>query len=713
MKRISAYISAAVGVALLATSCSKDAMFSASEAGEGCLRMTVAIDNTTRAYEPLETSTLRIYNSSNGLIRKYSPVSDMPDNLYLVAGNYKVTVEAGDQSNATWTNKSYYGEQTFTITPKQTSSTEVLCKLTNSAVRVVYDASVAEKLAEGYVTYVSTRDEFSKEEAEAGSVPTLKYEANETRNGFFLLPKGVAKISWGFFGATAGEGKAVELTSTMNGGEITPEAGKLYTLRFKFTDAPSGSLDLKVFVDEDDIDDYNDSFRFSPEPTISGAGIGSVAAYNGGDLQFTIAAMNALKTVTVAGKTVLADGMAITIDGIAYTAVDDLNGIVTLSSAYLDTLEAGVRSIEISVTDASDGSGSAAAQVAIPGLGDAEYDLWTNSAKLKAVITDSNAEIRYRKQGDADWTSVPVVAEGDYSYVATVAPAWNEAQSEGGQTVYTLAAGISAGNTYEYQLVVAGVAQGAVKSFTTSTTQVVPYGDMEDSSLSCFGIDNANAPFWGSGNNNYFGIAKLKTLCNPASFAGQGGASCAKLSSTSAVGILAAGNLFTGTFVKPSTQGTVSFGVPFEWQARPKAFRLKYHAALGNVNLTKYADASGNDPIAKGNPDKARIYVAIVDWSARHEVSSGLATPSGMWDPASQNSVAEGAIIGYAGLWIEASTAGDSMVEVELPVYYYDRVPKPQGNYTLVISCSANAYGDYMCGCDSNVMYVDDFEWVY
>ena len=53
------------------------------------------------------------------------------------------------------------------------------------------------------------------------------------------------------------------------------------------------------------------------------------------------------------------------------------------------------------------------------------------------------------------------------------------------------------------------------------------------------------------------------------------------------------------------------------------------------------------------------------------------------------------------------------MVEVELPFYYYDRVTKPQGNYTLVISCSANAYGDYMCGCDSNVMYVDDFEWVY
>ncbi len=702
-------------MALLATSCSKDAMVSATDAGEGCLRMTVALDNTTRAYDPLALGTLRIYNASNGLIRKYSPVSEMPDNLYLVAGNYKVTVEAGDRSNATWTNKSYYGEQTFAIAPNQTSSAEVVCKLSNSAVRVVYDASVAEKLAAGYATYVSVRDEFSKDEAESGSAPTLKYEADETRNGYFLLPRDVAKISWGFYGTKAEDGKAVELTSTMNGGEIAPEAGKLYTLRFKFTDAPSGGLDLKVYVDEDDIDDYNDSFLFSPEPTISGAGIGSVAPYNGNDLQFTIAAMNALKTVTVAGITVLADGMAVSTDGIAYTAVDEFNGVVTLSSAYLDTLESGTQSIEIFAADESDGTASATAQVLVQGLDGAEYDLWSNTAALKAVITDPSAEIaiRYRKQGDADWTTVAAVAEDDYSFVATVTPTWNEDESESGQTVYTIAGGITAGSTYEYQLVVAGVAQGDVMSFTTSTTQVVPYGDMEDSSLSCFGIENADAPFWGSGNNNYFGISKLKTLCNQASFAGQGGAYCAKLSSQSAVGILAAGNLFTGTFVKPSTQGTVSFGVPFEWQARPKAFRLKYHATLGNVNLTKYADASGNDPIAKGKQDKARIYVAIVDWSKRHEVSSGLKTPTGMWDPASQSSVAEGAIIGYAGLWIDASTEGNSMIEAELPFYYYDTETKPQGAYTLVISCSANAYGDYMCGCDSNVLYVDDFEWVY
>lgn len=53
------------------------------------------------------------------------------------------------------------------------------------------------------------------------------------------------------------------------------------------------------------------------------------------------------------------------------------------------------------------------------------------------------------------------------------------------------------------------------------------------------------------------------------------------------------------------------------------------------------------------------------------------------------------------------------MIEAELPINFYDKSAKPSGTYSLVISCSTSAYGDFMTGCDSNVMYVDDFEWVF
>ncbi|MBQ6572311.1 MAG: PCMD domain-containing protein, partial [Alistipes sp.] len=55
----------------------------------------------------------------------------------------------------------------------------------------------------------------------------------------------------------------------------------------------------------------------------------------------------------------------------------------------------------------------------------------------------------------------------------------------------------------------------------------------------------------------------------------------------------------------------------------------------------------------------------------------------------------------------------DSMVELVIPIYYYDKETKPSKNYTLVISAATSRYGDYMNGCSSSNMYVDDFQWVY
>ena len=63
-----------------------------------------------------------------------------------------------------------------------------------------------------------------------------------------------------------------------------------------------------------------------------------------------------------------------------------------------------------------------------------------------------------------------------------------------------------------------------------------------------------------------------------------GGSYCAKLESQSAFGLLAAGNLFSATFRFANLSGTASFGMPYQWTARPTALRLKYHATVGAVN---------------------------------------------------------------------------------------------------------------------------------
>ncbi len=207
--------------------------------------------------------------------------------------------------------------------------------------------------------------------------------------------------------------------------------------------------------------------------------------------------------------------------------------------------------------------------------------------------------------------------------------------------------------------------------------------------------------------------AARQPLSNPPEGMTAEDAACtrAKLQATSAMGVLASGNLFSGLFQKDVlTRGVVSFGQPYAWKARPKALKLQYYAEhIGIADIDKNFGA----PIHEGDRDKARIMVAIVDWNTRREVGSGTEAPTGTWDPEETTSVDEGPIIAYGSLFIDQSSTGGKMIDVQLPLNFYDTKAKPSGLYQIVISCSTSAYGDFMAGCKSNILYVDNFEWVY
>lgn len=247
-------------------------------------------------------------------------------------------------------------------------------------------------------------------------------------------------------------------------------------------------------------------------------------------------------------------------------------------------------------------------------------------------------------------------------------------------------------------------------TFTAGEVQPIPNGDMSGWSMTGgFAFPNAaGESFWSSGNNTM-----TKTLCTSTDVKFGKSAPAAKLTSTNML-VLAAGNLFTGEFAYKSFTGTVQFGQTYAFTARPSAMKVKYHAHVGTVDKVR---TSGDicPYIKKGDPDMARIFVAIVDWNAPHEVVSGMTTTKGAWDPEKGiDNVSEGKILGYGSLWITQSTDGEDMQDAELDIVWYDHETRPaEGKYSLVISCACNAYGDYFTGCSKNVMYVDDFEWVY
>lgn len=341
-------------------------------------------------------------------------------------------------------------------------------------------------------------------------------------------------------------------------------------------------------------------------------------------------------------------------------------------------------------------------------------DLWSNTATVTATVTAeeyaAGVQLQYRVKGTETWidTADPTYDAGVCT--ARIVPTWNASQNPNGLTVHTPDAtrGLFAATDYEIRLVVGGE-QSYLYEYTTAAGDTIPGGDMEGD-LSCFSIDNsASTMMWGSGNNNF-----AKTLCNAATFNGMGGSQCAKLTAGEPIsGALGAGNLFTGifTFDLWSQSGTVGFGQKYTYTARPRSLKFKYHATVGTVNANKWTTI-----IQKGEQDISTVYVAIVDWSARHNVTSGTGSaPTGVWDPSAQKTLdGSGAIIAYGIFDINATTPGDAMVEGEIPLRYYDTASAaPQGSYTLVIACSTSKYGDYMNGCTTNVLYVDDFAWSY
>lgn len=338
-----------------------------------------------------------------------------------------------------------------------------------------------------------------------------------------------------------------------------------------------------------------------------------------------------------------------------------------------------------------------------------EADLWQNTGTVTALISAeeyaSGAALEYRIKGDTEWQPMQESGYDAGILTATIAPEWKTETHPNGLTVYKLVPkkGLFAGHTYEFRLLVGGSEQGAPLEYTAPAGNTIPNGDMEDASMSCWTQNNKTAEFWGSGNNTF-----TKGLCTQAPFAG---GMRAKLQATSAVGVLASGNLFTGLFQKDLiTRGVVSFGQTYAWKARPRALKVQYFAEhIGPVDIDKKFGA----PIGMGDQDRARIMVAIVDWNTRREVGSGTEPPTGTWDPQEAASTEQGKIIAYGSLFIDESSTGDRMIDTELELHFYDREAKPSGLYQLVISCSTSAYGDFMTGCKSNVLYIDNFEWAY
>lgn len=354
-----------------------------------------------------------------------------------------------------------------------------------------------------------------------------------------------------------------------------------------------------------------------------------------------------------------------------------------------------------------------------------DADLWANTASftLNIPADATSVSVQYKKStaSDTEWQTAEITGNNTK---AEIKPDWGTQFTAADWTTpnsvqpfwrITEGTGVFANNTYDYKLTVDGTEYKG--QFTTETDQIIPEGNMENTALPCFILQDASktSETWGSGNNK---VLSACWLCQQAD--GNSG-KCAYLTSgtqnTFIYGkLLTAGNLFFGQFTQNGTGGDVRFGQIYPWKSRPSAMRISYKAEVGDVD---YVNTTTTVNIPNKNPDKARIFVAVVDWTGPHtvtstlEVKSGLpATVVGSWDPETTTDPGEGKIIGYGSLWIEKGKT--DWQTIDIPINYYDKTAKPtDGKYSLVISCACNAYGEFFNGCSTNKLWVDDFEWVY
>ncbi len=199
--------------------------------------------------------------------------------------------------------------------------------------------------------------------------------------------------------------------------------------------------------------------------------------------------------------------------------------------------------------------------------------------------------------------------------------------------------------------------------------------------------------WWDSGNRGANTLAEKNPTVAEESIVVKGKA--AKMNSMSVVGVFAAGNIYTGKYVKTIGIGAqLDFGVPFE--SRPSSLKGHYHYTPGKIDKTK----SKYDHI-KGQNDTCHIYAVLADWNAPFVINTT--------DEIFLDIKNDPHIIAYGDLQDGKGTDG-AYEEFEIKLEYRDMVRKPK---YILICAAASKYGDYFTGSTSSVLYVDEFSLSY
>ncbi len=719
-----------VALAVLAMSCANDdERFFGN--GEGRMVLTTEIkadinveSRASASTEDLNESMILWISNSKGPVRKYKGLSSLPDSEWLLSDHYVAEAWAGDSVSASFTDRWFKGRQEFDIRAGEVTSVNVPCKIANVLASISYADGLTDYFSQYSVTVGHKRGSLTFEGETALST------------GYFMMPSTDKNLSW-TLKAVTNAGVTVERSGVIENAQ--PATEYVINVRFDPTGSTVGGTYFDIVVDVTENVVYDD-FVLELAPIIKGEGFdisGELLAKPGevGRRSVLVAASSALTKVEVgmenfsqilgikssAGNefttinfmteldpTFVENLLNAGVQGV-YSRDDDGNVAmmrINFGDAFTNKLTDGVYRINIRAIDSKDQESSAVFTINVSNdpvqiVEVCDYDVWATSATLTAnVLRDdvTSPGLQYRKRGDADWTDATIVRSGD--------------------VITAQVSGLTPGTTYEYRAraVVDGAFATDPLAFTTEAAAQLPNSGFEEwntSTKAYLLYADSGQMFWDSGNH---GSATLnKNITVPDNTVKHSGNYSVKMASEKIVVKFAAGNAFVGQYLATEgTDGQLGWGRPFT--SRPKALR-------GYVKYTPkvVTDANGGD-LKKGDMDNGIIYIALVDGTtqdadaADKDYVSGLQQKS--WPVIVKTkkekrllfSKGDANVIAYGEKVFTEATAGDGMIEFEIPIEYFKSNIKAAN---IVVTMSASRYGDYFTGGDGSTMWVDDLELVY
>lgn len=224
-------------VILLFSTCARNEMISLSDEFKGNLKLHVDLavlvyDHTpgTRALNAGDFKVEIFKKDVSSPVMTFEHASELPDSIALAEGEYYVEASYGTNTEPAFENPCYYGKsEPFIIVSGQTSTVNVICKLNNVRITVVYSEQVISSFSD-YSTQVFNNSD------------TLTFVKGETRAGFFK--PGTLHIE-SYLSYMAGE---TLVTKTISGDISNAAAGKHYEINIDTS--PDGYDAISISVDE-------------------------------------------------------------------------------------------------------------------------------------------------------------------------------------------------------------------------------------------------------------------------------------------------------------------------------------------------------------------------------------------------------------------------------------------------------------------------------